>query len=49
MLRFHPLDIFGRQLIMTTITDTDLKTLTGAISVCSPCLLDQLLLLHQID
>ena len=43
MLRLFSIDVFGRQMIMTTITDTDLKTLkqTGTISIYSPCLLDQ--------
>ena len=51
MLRLLPTDIFGRQMIMTTVTDTDLKTLkqTGTISIYSPCLLGQLILLYQID
>ena len=51
MLRLFPIDIFGRQMIITTITDTGLKTLkqTGTISIYSPCLLDQLILLRQID
>ena len=51
MLRFLPIDLLGRQMIMTTITNANLQAFqqSGTIGINPPGLSDQLTFLAQLD